>query len=35
MINIRPGKNPSMTIANPEVRRKVDGIVRRLLGGEE
>jgi hypothetical protein len=33
LINIRPRQNnPSMTILDPELRQRVEGIVRRLLG---
>ena len=33
LINIRPQQNPSMTILDPSIRERVEGIVRRLLGG--
>ena len=33
LINIRPRVNPSMEIQDPEVRRKVEAITRRLLQG--
>jgi hypothetical protein len=34
LINIRPGQNnPSMEIQDPSIRRRVDEIVKNLLGG--
>ncbi len=33
LINIRPGVNPQMEIQNPQIRRQVEAITRKLLQG--